>query len=140
MRRQLLPALRMIVVLTVVLGLAYPLVITLVAQGVFGGPANGSVVKVDGTVVGSKLLGQTFTGNQYFQGRPTAAGQTATGSLDSYGQPGDPKDLALSNTGGSNYGPNNSTFLNLVSQRVAAYRKLNGLSSTATVPVDAVTA
>ncbi len=139
MRRQLLPALRMVLVLTVVLGLAYPLVVTLVAQGVFNGSANGSLVKVDGQVVGSKLLGQTFTGNQYFQSRPSAAGTTASGSLGSDGQPGDPKDLSLSNSGGSNYGPNNSTFLKLVSQRVAAYRKLNGLSSSTKVPVDAVT-
>ncbi len=139
MRRQLLPALRMVLVLTVVLGLAYPLVVTLVAQGVFNGSANGSLVKVDGQVVGSKLLGQTFTGNQYFQSRPSAAGQTATGALGSDGQPGDPKDLTEMNSGGSNYGPDNSTFLKLVSQRVAAYRKLNGLPSNATVPVDAVT-
>ncbi len=140
MRRQLLPALRMVLVLTVVLGLAYPLVVTLVSQGLFHGSANGSLVKVDGHVVGSKLLGQTFTGNQYFQGRPSAAGPTASGSDGSNGQPGDPADLSEMNSGGSNYGPNNTTFLNLVSQRVAAYRKLNGLGPTAKVPVDAVTA
>jgi potassium-transporting ATPase KdpC subunit len=141
MRRQLLPALRMVLVLTVVLGLAYPLVVTLAAQGLFNGSANGSLVKVNGQVVGSKLLGQTFTGNQYFQGRPSGIPDnlTAIGALASNGQPGDPKDLSLSNSGGSNYGPNNSTFLNLVSQRVAAYRKLNGLSPSTKVPVDAVT-
>jgi potassium-transporting ATPase KdpC subunit len=139
MRRQLLPALRMVLVLTVVLGLAYPLVVTLVAQGVFHSSANGSLIEVDHQVVGSKLLGQTFTGSQYFQGRPSAAGVNASGSLQSNGQPGDAKDLSLSNSGGSNYGPNNSTFLSLVSQRVAAYRRLNGLASTAKVPVDAVT-
>jgi potassium-transporting ATPase KdpC subunit len=141
MRRQLLPALRMIVVMTVVLGLAYPLVVTLAAQGLFNHSANGSLVKVDGQVVGSKLLGQTFTGDQYFQGRPSGIPDnlTAIGALGSNGQPGDPKDLSLSNSGGSNYGPNNSTFLNLVSQRVAAYRKANGLSSSTKVPVDAVT-
>jgi potassium-transporting ATPase KdpC subunit len=139
MRRQLLPALRMMAVLTVVLGLAYPLAVTVVAQGLFNHAANGSLVKVNGQVVGSKLLGQTFTGNQYFQGRPSAAGITASGSTDSNGQPGSPSDLSLFNSGGSNYGPNNSTFLNLVSQRVAAYRKLNGLTAKAKVPVDAVT-
>ncbi len=139
MRRQLLPALRMLAVLTVVLGLAYPLVVTLAAQGLFNPQANGSVIKVDGQVVGSKLLGQTFTGTGYFQGRPSAAGITASGSLDADGQPGDASDLTESNTGGSNYGPNNQKLLSLVSQRVAAYRKLNGLSATAKVPVDAVT-
>jgi K+-transporting ATPase ATPase C chain len=130
----------MLAVLTVVLGLVYPLVLTGVAQGLFHAQANGSQVKVDGQVVGSKLLGQTFTGNQYFQGRPSAAGQTATGSLDSNGQPGDASDLSQSVSAGSNYGPNNATYLHLVSQRVAAYRKLNGLSSSTEVPVDAVTA
>jgi potassium-transporting ATPase KdpC subunit len=141
MRRQLLPALRMVLIMTVVLGLAYPLVVTLAAQGVFHDQANGSLVKVDGQVVGSKLLGQTFTSGQYFQGRPVGIPDnlTATGALGSNGQPGDPKDLALSVSGGSNYGPNNPDFLSLVSQRVAAYRKANGLSATTQVPVDAVT-
>src|SRR4051812_22967628 len=95
-RRQLLPALRMVVVMTVILGLAYPLLMTGVAQGLFRSKADGSLVKVDGQVVGSSLLGQTFTGDQYFQGRPSAAGITASGSTDDDGQPGDPSDLALS--------------------------------------------
>ncbi len=60
--------------LTVVLGLAYPLVVTGVAQGLFHDQADGSLVKVDGQVVGSKLLGQTFTADRYFHGRPSAAG------------------------------------------------------------------
>jgi len=61
MRRQLLPALRIFVVVTVVCGLAYPLLMTGVALGLFHDKANGSLVEVDGQVVGSSLLGQTFT-------------------------------------------------------------------------------
>jgi K+-transporting ATPase ATPase C chain len=140
MRRQLLPALRMLVVLTVVLGLGYPLAVLAVSQVAFHDKANGSLVKKDGAVVGSSLLGQTFTGESYFQGRPSAAGITASGSDDADGQPGDPSDLSLSNSGGSNLGPTNPQLLDEVAQRVAAYRELNGLAADATVPVDAVTA
>ena len=155
MRRQLLPALRMMVVFTVVLGLAYPLVTLAVAQLAFNDKANGSLVKKDGQVVGSSLLGQTFTADTYFQARPSAAGITASGSTDSAGQAGDPADLSLSYSGGSNLGPTNSTLLDGVpddpstpdvdessdgvTQRVAAYRAANGLSADTPVPVDAVT-
>ena len=155
MRRQLLPALRMLVVLTVVLGLGYPLVVLGVSQLAFHDKANGSLVKKDGSVVGSSLLGQTFTGDSYFQGRPSAAGITASGTNDADGQPGDASDLSLSNSGGSNLGPTNPKLLDGatddpetpdvdesadgVSQRVQAYRELNGLAADAMVPVDAVT-
>jgi potassium-transporting ATPase KdpC subunit len=155
MRRQLLPALRMLVVLTVILGIGYPLVVLGVSQLAFHDKANGSLVKKDGQVVGSSLLGQTFTGDSYFQGRPSAAGITASGSTDADGQPGDPSDLALSNTGGANFGPTNEKFLDGstddpstpdvdessegVTQLVQAYRELNGLAADAMVPVDAVT-
>ncbi len=147
MRRQLLPALRMLVVLTVVLGLAYPLAVLAVSQVAFHDKANGSLVKEDGQVVGSSLLGQTFTGDQYFQGRPSAAGITASGTNDADGQPGDPSDLSLSNSGGSNLGPTNPKLLDGatddpstpdvdesadgVAQRVEAYRELNGLAADA---------
>jgi K+-transporting ATPase ATPase C chain len=139
MRRQLLPALRMLAVLTVLLGLAYPLAITGVAQALFHSSANGSIVKVDGKVVGSKLLGQSFTEAKYFHGRPSAAGITAAGALDDNGKPGDPGDLSLSNSGGSNLGPSNPTLTKAVGQRVADYRKENGLAANVAVPVDAVT-
>jgi potassium-transporting ATPase KdpC subunit len=139
MRRQLMPALRMVLVLTVLLGLAYPLLGTGIAQALFRHTADGSLVKVDGKVVGSKALGQSFTEDKYFQGRPSAAGITASGSLDDKGQPGDANDTSIMNSGGSSLGPSNPTLLDDVSQRVAAYRKLNGLAAGAPVPVDAVT-
>ena len=80
MRRQLLPALMMLIVFTVLTGLVYPLVVTGVAQGAFSDQANGSKLEVNGKVVGSKLLGQTFTKAKYFHGRPSAAGAAASGS------------------------------------------------------------
>jgi K+-transporting ATPase ATPase C chain len=125
MRRQLLPALGMLLVFTVLTGLAYPLVVTGIAQAAFHDQANGSLVKVDGRVVGSKWIGQNFTTPEYFHPRPSAAG--------AHGY--DPTSSA-----GSNLGPTNPDFLKTVRERVSAYRKENGLAADVTVPVDAVTA
>jgi K+-transporting ATPase ATPase C chain len=125
MRRQLVPALMMTIALTVLTGLLYPLVVTGIAQGVFNSRANGSLVKVNGTVVGSSLLGQSFTRAKYFQPRPSAAGADGYDGLSS---------------SASNLGPSNPDLLKTVGQRVVAYRRLNGMASDARVPVDAVTA
>ncbi len=125
MRRQILPALMMTIAMIVLTGLAYPLVVTGVAQGLFNSRANGSLVKVNGTVVGSSLLGQNFTKAKYFQPRPSATGMSAYNGLAS---------------GASNLGPSNPDLLKTVHQRVVAYRRLNGMASNAPVPVDAVTA
>jgi potassium-transporting ATPase KdpC subunit len=145
MRRQLLPSILMMVVFTLLVGVAFPLVITGIAQLGFADKANGSELSVNGRVVGSSLLGQTFTKAKYFHGRPSAAGAAATGSdaSDSHHDktvPNDPKDLSQDISSGSNWGPTNPDLLAAVRQRVADYRKENGLASTAKVPVDAVTA
>jgi K+-transporting ATPase ATPase C chain len=141
MRRQLIPALRMMVVFTIVLGLAYPVVVLGVSQVLFKDKANGSVVDgANGQAVGSALLGQQVTGAKWFQARPSAAGDVASGSMNSDGQPGDPTDPAQVQSGGSNLGPTNASLIQTVQQRVDAYRKDNGLAPDATVPVDAVTA
>ena len=125
MRRQLFTGLTMTVAMTVLLGLAYPLVVTGIGQVVFHQRANGSLVRQGGRVIGSSLLAQDFTQAKYFQPRPSAAGK------DGY----DP-----TASGGSNLGPSNPALLKLVADRVAAYRKTNGLAADAPVPVDAVTA
>lgn len=125
MRRQLPPALRALLVLTVLLGLAYPLAVTGVSQLAFAGPANGSLVRRGGEPVGSALLGQAFTGQAYFAPRPSAAGE------DGY----DP-----SASGGTNLGPTNPELLDAVAERVEAYREANDLPPGLAVPVDAVTA
>lgn len=150
MRRQLIPALRMVLVLTVLLGLAYPLAMTGVAQALFSDKADGSLIERDGEVVGSSLVGQSFNAPEYFHTRPSAAGSLASGSLvqdvDEEGNavgdpyPADPTDLSLAASGASNQGPTNVDLLAAIEERVAAYRDVNGLSEEVPVPIDAVTA
>jgi K+-transporting ATPase ATPase C chain len=122
--RQLAPAVLGVLVFTVLCGLIYPLVVTGVAQVAFHDKANGSLVKVDGTVVGSRLIGQQFADAKYFRPRPSAAGTGYDGLASSF----------------SNLGPTNPDFLASVEDRVAAYRQENSLPATQLVPVDAVTA
>jgi K+-transporting ATPase ATPase C chain len=125
------------VIFTVLLGIAYPLVVTGVGQAAFNGKANGSLVTKNGKDVGSSLIGQSFTDEngtpirKYFQSRPSAA-------LGASGKTKAGYDPTLSS--GSNLGPTNPKLLELVAQRVKAYRELNGLSARTKVPVDAVTA
>jgi K+-transporting ATPase ATPase C chain len=119
---QLGAGLRVLVVMTVALGVLYPLAVTVFAQVVFGDRADGSLVRVDGTVVGSRLIGQQFASPAYFHPRPSSIGYDSASS------------------GGSNLGPTNPDFLDTVAARVAAYRDENGLAPDVAVPVDAVTA
>lgn len=124
MRRQIVPGLLILIVFTVLTGLIYPLVVTGVAQVAFPSRANGSLIKRDGRVVGSKLIGQNFTAGRYFQPRPSAAG-------DGYD--------AMSSSA-SNLGPSNQELIADVRKRVAVYRRVNHVPAGAAVPVDAVTA
>ena len=125
--RQLWAAVRAMLVATVVLGLIYPLVITGVAQVIAPGRANGSLVRQHGDVVGSSLIGQSFTdssGNplpQYFQSRPSAANYDGAAS------------------GGSNLGPNSPDLAKMIEERRAQVATFNGVPP-ADVPADAVTA
>jgi K+-transporting ATPase ATPase C chain len=103
----------------------YPLVVCGVAQVFFSDQANGSlIVDKNGTVHGSKLLGQQFTGDKYFQSRPSAAGNG----------------YDATSSGGSNLGPTSSNLVATISQRITDYRTANGLATNALVPADAVTA
>ena len=122
--RQLVPAVVAVVAFTVLCGVVYPLVVTGVAQVFFRDKANGSLVKVDGTVVGSSLIGQQFSDPKYFHPRPSAAGTGYDAFSSSF----------------SNLGPTNPDLLSSVEDRVKAYREENGLAGTQSVPVDAVTA
>jgi len=124
MRRQLVPALVMLAVLTVLLGLVYPLVVTGVAQVAFHDKANGSLVKVGGKAVGSSLIGQNFAGANYFHPRPSAAGAKGYDGQAS---------------GASNLGPTNPDLIKGVKEGVVAYREENNLPAGTRVPVDAVT-
>jgi K+-transporting ATPase ATPase C chain len=127
--RQAGVALRAMLVLTVVLGIGYTLVITGIGQIIFPAQANGSLVRIDSKVVGSSLLGQSFTTAkgaalpQWFQSRPSAAGNGYDGGASS----------------GSNYGPNSSTLVALIKARQKAIEKSDGVS-LAQIPADAVTA
>jgi len=125
MRRDLLTGLTAIVVMTVFLGLAYPLAIAGVAQVVFPGKANGSLVKVDGRTVGSSLIGHEFKGKAYFHSRPSAT--EYSGNVTFFG----------------NVGPNSVEGREEVRENLATYVALEkpydkGLTKDQ-VPVDAVT-
>ena len=128
--RQASVSIAALVIATLALGFGYPLVVTGISQLFFHDKANGSLIQQHGKLVGSALLGQSFTdakGNplpRYFQPRPSNAGTGYDGS----------------SSGASNLGPTNSTLINEVSERVRAYRDFNHLTVNATVPVDAVTA
>jgi potassium-transporting ATPase KdpC subunit len=122
--RQLRPAILITIVFTLICGLAYPMLSTAIGQAAFHDKANGSLIKRNGVVVGSELIGQTFTAPQYFHSRPSAAGTGYDASASS----------------GSNLGPTNPDLLSAVKDRADAYRKENGLAADAMVPVDAVTA
>jgi potassium-transporting ATPase KdpC subunit len=150
MRAQLLASLRAVIVFTVLLGLAYPLVVTGLSQVVFDDEADGSLIRRDGEVVGSALLSQTFGSPEYFHGRPSAAGGGASGSeidvLDEAGVPtgetvlASADDISTAASGASTLGPTNEDLLATVDERIVEYRDVNGLSGDALVPVDAVTA
>jgi K+-transporting ATPase ATPase C chain len=137
MRRQLFPAIISMILFTLLLGVAFPLVMLGIGQVAFNDKANGSLVQVGGKDVGSSLIGQAFTdklGNpipKYFQSRPSAA--TGADGTTTVGY--DPT-LSL----GSNLGPTNPDLLKTVAQRIKDYRELNGLAANVEVPVDAVTA
>jgi potassium-transporting ATPase KdpC subunit len=122
--RQFRPAILTVILFTLICGVAYPLLSTAIGQIAFSNKADGSLIKRDGIVVGSKLIGQTFTAPEYFHPRPSAAGAGYDGSASS----------------GSNLGPTSPDLLTAVNERVAAYRTENGLGADSLVPVDAVTA
>lgn len=114
---------RMIVVMTVLTGLVYPAVVTGLAQVLFPAKAHGSLIGKDGKVVGSALIGQTFTKPEYFHPRPSAAGAGYDASASS----------------GSNYGPTSQKLIDRVKASVAQYRAENP-DYTGDIPADAVTA
>jgi K+-transporting ATPase ATPase C chain len=132
MLKQIRPAVLMIVLMTVITGLAYPLAITGIAQAIFPRQANGSLVERGGKVVGSSLLGQNFAGETYFHGRPSAT--TDTDPADSTKTV--PAPYNAGNSSGSNAGPTAKSLLDRVKDDAG---KLAAENPSAPVPVDLVT-
>jgi potassium-transporting ATPase KdpC subunit len=132
MLREIRPAIVLIVALTLITGVAYPFVITGIAQIIFPYQAQGSLVQRDGKVVGSALIGQEFTGNGYFHGRPSAT--TTPDPNDSTKTVPAPYNAA--NSGGSNLGPTNKSLIGRVQGDV---EKLKEENPSAQVPPDLVT-
>ena len=120
MLREIRPAIVILVALTAITGLAYPLAITGIAQTVFPRQAQGSLIEKDGKVIGSSLIGQMFSSERYFHGRPSAAGDGYNAVL----------------SGGSNLGPTNAKLIERIKGSVAGLKAEN---PNAAVPVDLVT-
>jgi K+-transporting ATPase ATPase C chain len=121
LRHQLLPAIALLVALTVVTGVAYPAAVTAVALALFPSQAAGSMIVVDGRTVGSALIGQSFDDPRYLRGRPSAAG---------------PDGYDANASSGSNLGP---TSRELIERVAAAVDQLRAENGNAPVPVDLVT-
>jgi K+-transporting ATPase ATPase C chain len=122
----------MIIVMTVITGLIYPLGMTGIAQLVFPHQANGSLIEKDGTVIGSELIGQNFTDEKYFHGRPSAT--TDTDPNDSTKTVPAPYNAA--NSSGSNLGPTSQALVDRVKDDA---EKLKAENPSAPIPIDLVT-
>ena len=138
MIKQLRPAVMSVLVLTILTGLIFPAIITVLSQLAFPAQAKGSLVEQNGKVIGSSLIGQTFTSPKYFHPRPSAAGSGYDAGASS----------------GTNLGPTSSKLIKGIEddpktkadesfagipQLAAAYRKENNLASSTRLPADAVT-
>ncbi len=132
MLREIRPAIVVLVALTLITGLVYPLAMTAIAGIIFPRQAQGSLIERDGKVVGSALIGQEFKSDRYFHGRPSAT--TAPDTSDPTKTVAAPYNAA--NSGGSNLGPSNKALIDRVQGDLDTLRKENPAAS---VPVDLVT-
>src|SRR5246500_459391 len=129
MLREIRPAIVVLVALTLITGLAYPLAMTGIAQALFPRQAQGSLIERNGTVVGSELIGQVFASDKYFHGRPSAT--TTPDPNDSTKTVPAPYNAA--NSGGSNLGPTNKSLIDRVQADVEKLRQENPAMP---VPID----
>ncbi len=132
MLREIRPAIVVLLALTLITGLVYPLAMTGIAEVIFPRQAQGSLIERDGKVVGSELIGQVFTSDKYFHGRPSAT--TAPDPKDATKTIPAPYNAA--NSGGSNLGPSNKALIDRVQSDIEALKKEN---PAAVVPADLVT-
>ena len=127
LRQRLVPAIALLVALTLITGVAYPLVVTAIAQVAFPSQANGSfIATADGRTIGSSLIGQAFSKDEYFWGRPSAAGVTDE----------NPAGYDANSSAGSNLGPTSKDLIDRVAAEVDRLKAANGGGP---VPVDLVT-
>ncbi|MEI6222111.1 MAG: potassium-transporting ATPase subunit KdpC [bacterium] len=117
-----LPAIRLFVAFFIITGIFYPLGITAFSQLAYNHQANGSIIKKNGTDIGSELVEEEFTSPAYFHGRPSAANYDASGST------------------GSNYGPSNKKLVENVKKNVTTVKSENNLPENASIPADLVLA
>jgi K+-transporting ATPase ATPase C chain len=120
LKKNIIISILMTIATTVLLGLIYPLVVTVLAQLLFKDKANGQLLTQNGTIVGSRIIGQTFAGPGYFHSRPSAAGNG----------------YDAANSGGSNYGPTNQKLIDRVQASLVDLQKENPSSP---IPADLVT-
>ena len=124
--QQLRPAILLLVLLTLITGVAYPGIVTAIGQVAFPSQANGSFITVNGAEVGSSLIGQAFDQPKYFWGRPSDAGATAS----------NPAGYDGTSSAGSNLGPTSKALIDRITASVDRLRQANG---NAPIPVDLVT-
>jgi len=124
MFKNILRSFSLLIIFTIILGFLYPLLITGISKIIFPFRSSGSLIKYEGKIVGSELIGQNFKGEQYFHPRPSAAGKDGYDPLSS---------------GGSNYAPTNEDFISAVKERLSNLRKENKLEDYIKIPSDAVT-
>src|SRR3954470_11020728 len=132
MLKEIRPAIVMMIAMTIITGLIYPLGITRIARLVFPHQANGSLIERDGKIIGSALIGQNFTGEKYFHGRPSATTDT---------DPNDPTKTVpapynAANSGGSNSGPTSKALIDRVKEDA---EKLQAENPNTPIPADLVT-
>ena len=132
MLKEIRPAIVLVLALTIITGLIYPFVMTGIAGTIFPSQAQGSLIEQDGKVIGSALIGQEFTSDRYFHGRPSAT--TAPDPNDATKTVPAPYNAA--NSGGSNLGPTNKALVERVQGDV---EKLKQENPSASVPIDLVT-
>lgn len=130
MLAQFRAAVVLLLIMTAITGIAYPLVMTGIAQGLFSDSAQGSLIERDGELIGSELIGQSFVDPEtgltiegYFRGRPSAAGEGYDAAASS----------------GSNLGPTNAILIDRVASDIESIRRENNLPENAAIPVDLVT-
>jgi len=120
--KELKNALLLFGVMALILGLIYPLAITGISQVIFPNQANGDLITANGKIIGSELIGQSFTSLRYFHGRPSAI------------------DYNASTSGGSNYGPTNKKLIDRINESISTIKSEDELSANTTIPADLVLA